>query len=250
MVEPIRTSAELPIEQPMPTQLMTSAKGMLSRPLFPTTNRLLASIPQAELNALRPYLKHVRLVANQVLLVRGCLPEHVFFITEGLAAVVDKAEPEEIGVQVAMIGREGLVGALALLSSNSDAAGCSVMQIPGSALRISTTELRSCLSTCPVLHDLNMRFAQSLTRQLMRVAAWNASCTFIGRYSHWLLMAHERMDGAELPVTQEAIAHLLGVRRPRVTVATTTLQKAGILSTSRGKIRILNRTGLEAMISD
>ena len=241
---------EAAIEQPTPTQLATAAKGMLIRSpfTFPMTNRLLASLPQVELNALRPHLTRARLVAKQVLIERGRPPEHVFFIEEGLASIVAETEQGEHGVQVAMIGREGMVGSLALLNDKSAACGTGIMQIPGSALRIPVAKLRHCLDDCPVLWNISMGFVESLTRQLMSVAALNIRCTLIERYVYWLLMAHERMDGEELPVTQEALSILLGVRRSGVTVATTMLQKEGLISTSRGRIKIVDRDGLEAMV--
>ena len=244
-------SDETPIERPAPAQLATAAKGMFIRSpfTFPMTNRVLASLPQVELNVLRPHLTRARLVAKQVLTERGRPPEHVFFIDEGLVSIVAETERAEHGVQVAMVGREGMVGVLALLNDKSAACGSEIMQIPGSALRIPVAQLRHCLNDCPVLRNLSMGFVQSLTRQLMSVAARNIRCTLIERYVYWLLMAHERMDGEELPVTQEALSILLGVRRSGVTVATTVLQKAGLIGTSRGRIRIVDRDGLEAMVN-
>ena len=244
-------SDEASVEQPTPAQFATAAKGMLIRSpfTFPMANRLLASLPQVELNTLRPHLTRARLVAKQVLIERGRPSEHAFFIDEGLASIVAETEQGEHGVQVAMIGREGMVGALALLNDKSATCGSGIMQISGSALRIPIAQLRHCLDDCPVLRDISMGFVQSLARQLMSVAARNIRCTLIERYAYWLLMAHERIDGDELPVTQEALSILLGVRRSGVTVATTSLQKAGLISTSRGRIRILDRDGLEAMVS-
>jgi CRP-like cAMP-binding protein len=242
---------EASIEQPPPDQLATAAKGMRIRSPFtlPITNRLLASLPQVELNTLRPHLTRVRLVAKQVLIERGRPPEHVFFIDDGLASIVAETAQGEPGVQVAMIGREGMVGGSALLNDKTPACGSGIVQIPGSALRIPIAQLRHCLDDCPVLWGLSMGFVQSLTRQVMNVATRNIRCTLIERYVYWLLMAHERIDGDELPITQEALSILLGVRRSGVTVATTALQKAGLISTSRGRIRILHRDGLEAMVS-
>jgi CRP-like cAMP-binding protein len=244
-------SDEASVEQSTPTQFMTASRGMLIRSpfTFPMANRLLASLPQVELNTLRPHFTRARLVAKQVLIERGRPSEHAFFIEEGLASIVAETEHGEPGVQVAMVGREGMVGALALLNDKSATCGSGIMQIAGSALRIPITQLRHCLDDCPVLRDISMGFVQSLTRQLMSVAARNIRCTLIERYVYWLLMAHERIDGDELPVTQEALSILLGVRRSGVTVATTSLQKAGLISTSRGRIRILDRHGLNALVS-
>ena len=243
-------SDEAPIEHPSPVQPATAAMGAWIRsPItFPVTNFLLARLPQVELNTLRPHLTRVRLIAKQVLIEHARPPEHAFFIEEGLTSVVAETAQGEPGVQVAMIGREGMIGASALLNDKTGTCGSVIMQIPGSALRIPVVQLRRCLNDCPVLWDLGMGFVQCFMGQLMSVAARNLRCTLFERYVHWLLMAHERMDGEDLPVTQEALSILLGVRRSGVTIATTALQKAGLISTSRGRIRILDRDGLEAMV--
>jgi CRP-like cAMP-binding protein len=240
---------EASIEQQSPVRPPTAARGAWIRSpiMLPITNRLLASLPQVELDTLTPHLTRVRLIAKQVLIEPGRPPEHVFFIEEGLTSIVAETAEGEPGVQVAMIGREGMVGASALLNDKAAGCGSAIMQIPGSALRIPIDQLRRCLDDCPVLWDLGMGFIQCFTRQLMNVAARNIRCTLFERYVYWLLMAHEKMDGDDLPVTQEALSILLGVRRSGVTIATTALQKAQLISTSRGRIRILDRDGLEAM---
>ena len=226
-------------------------KGPVMRSTFivPVSNRLLSGLPQAEMDELRPYLTRVRLVAGQVLIERGRAPEHVFFIEEGIASLVAETESGQLGVQVGMIGREGMVGGLALLDGASPAYACGVMQIPGPALRVRTGDLLQCMQTCPVLREVSLRFLQSLTRQVMSIAASNARKSLAERCVSWLLMAHERLDGDDLPVTHEALSVMLGVRRSGVTVATTFLQKAGLIRTSRGRIRILDRAGLEAISS-
>ena len=140
-----------------------------------------------------------------------------------------------------------MVGALALLDGESPAYASGIMQIPGPALRIATAKLRECVETCPELRVACFRFVQSLTRQVMGVAARNARNTLAERCVAWLLMAHERMEGDELPVTHEALSSMLGVRRSGVTVATAALQRAGLIRTGRGRIRVTDRAGLEAI---
>ncbi len=214
-----------------------------------TTNRLLAELPLAELEPLQPHLHRVRLVNEQVLIERGQAAEHVFFVEVGIVLLKTETETGRPGVQVAMIGREGMVGGLALLNGNSLAFASAVTQIPGIALRIPVVELRRCFDNSPVLREVCLRFVQSLTRQIMSSAASNASNTLSERCVHWLLMAHDRVDGDDLPVTHEALSTMLGVRRSGVTVATAALQQAGLIRAARGRIRILDRPGLEALIS-
>ncbi len=212
-----------------------------------TGNRLLQSLPTAELEELRPHLTRVRLVNDQVLLERGQAPEHVFFIEGGLASLIAETPHGQAGVQVAMIGCEGMVGGLALLDGETASFASAVMQIPGPAQRISTHRLRACLDTCPTLRRSSFGFVQSLTRQIMGIAACNARNTLTERCVTWLLMADERMGGDDLPVTHEALSIMLGLRRSGVTVAVAALHKAGLIRTSRGRIRIMDRPGLEAI---
>ena len=220
---------------------------MRSAPTGPVANRLLASLPQSDLDNLRPQLVRVRLVREQVLVQRGQAPDHVYFIEDGLALLMAQAEPGQPSVQVGMIGREGMVGGLALLDGVSAAYASGIMQSPGAALRIGVADLRRLMEESSPLRETILRFVQSLTRQVMKIAVSNACNTLAERCVLWLLMAHERVDGDDLPVTHEALSAMLGVRRSGVTVATAALQRAGLIRTSRGRIRILDRQGLEAL---
>ena len=213
-------------------------------------NRLLAGLLMADLDPLRRHLVPVRLVRGQALIEPGQPAEHIVFIEDGIAALMAQAASDRGAVQVAMIGREGMVGGLALLDAVSPPYAGAVMQVPGSGLRLSVAQMRRSMDDSPAVRDAAMRFVQSLTRQVMQTAAWNASRTLCERCVHWLLMAHERVEGDDLPVTHEALSALLGVRRSGVTLATATLQEDGLIRASRGRIRILDRAGLAALIAD
>lgn len=215
---------------------------------FHTTNKILASLPQAESDYLRPFLNRMRLVPQQRLIESGQATEHVFFIEEGIATLVAEAEDGRSGVQVAMIGREGLVGSLAILGASPSYASA-VMQVPGSTLRITVANLLRCFEECPVLREKSLEAVQSLTRQIMSNAVSNARNTLVERCVRWLLMTHDRMEEADLPVTHETLSAMLGVRRSGVTVATAALQEVGLIRTRRGYIRLLDRPGLEAILS-
>ena len=215
---------------------------------FRTTNAILAGLPPDELDRLRPFMTRTRLVPQQVLIERGQATEHVFFIEEGIASLVAETASGKPGVQVAMIGREGMVGALALLGGSA-AYACVLMQVPGPALRISVSNLLRCFEESPDLRDACLGYVQSLARQVMNTAASNACNTLAERCVRWLLMAHDRMEQDDLPVTHEALSAMLGVRRSGVTVATAALQQAGLIRTGRGRICVLDRPGLEAVVA-
>ncbi len=220
---------------------------VLSGP-FRTTNAILAALPPEDISKLRPHMTRMRLVPQQRLIESGQATEHVFFIEEGIASLVAEPEDGSPGVQVAMIGREGMVGGLALLGG-SESYACTMVQVPGPALRITVANLLQCFEECPALRDACLQYVQALTRQVMSTAASNARNTLAERCVRWLLMAHDRMEEDDLPVTHEALSAMLGVRRSGVTVATAALQEAGLIRTRRGHIRVLDRPGLEAVVA-
>ncbi len=213
-------------------------------------NRLLAGLLMADLDQLRRHLVPVRLVRGQALIEPGQPAEHIFFIEDGIATLMAQAACDKAAVQVAMIGREGMVGGLALLDGVSPPYAGAVMQVPGGALRMSVAQMHRSMDGNPAVRDAAMRFVQSLIRQVMETAVWNASRTLCERCAHWLLMAHERVEGDDLPVTHEALSALLGVRRSGVTLATAALQEDGLIRASRGHIRILDRASLAALIAN
>ena len=222
-------------------RLLSGVPGSLS-------NRLLATLTQRDWDIIRPHLTRVWLVAGQILIERGQITEHVFFIEEGLVSLIAELDGGGSGVQVAMIGQEGLVGGFALLDGGSASYASAIMQIPGPALRIPVTSLQDLMGQSSLLRRNCMHHVQSMARQIMQTAASNALDALLDRYIRWLLMAHDRVGCNELRVTHEALALMLGVRRSGITVATATLQDEGLIRTSRGLITILDRGGLETML--
>ena len=206
----------------------------------PVQNQILAALPETEMQQLRPHLTAVRLVPGQILIDHNQTTEHVFFVEEGIVSIID-----EDAVQVAMIGRDGVVGCQALLNIASSAFVASVVQFPGPALRVPVAELQRLLDSCPTLQRLCMVAVATLMEQSMQTAAANARNTLIGRCVRWLLMAHDRIDGDDLLITHEALSSTLAVRRAGVTVAIQGLQDAGIVRVTRGRITILDRAALE-----
>ncbi len=219
-------------------------------PSYAFENRLLQSLPADVLQALRPSLTSVRMVTGQVLIERGEAPEHVYFLEDGIVALVADIGGSGTGVQVAMIGREGMVGGLALLGADALSFARSMCLIPGAALRISVAKLQAFLEQHPSLREACTSHVASLVRQTMQNAACNAGNTLAERCARWLLMAHERVDGDEIRITHEALAMMLGVRRAGVTVVAASLQLAGLIKVNRGRITILDRAGLAAVSRD
>jgi CRP-like cAMP-binding protein len=115
-------------------------------------------------------------------------------------------------------------------------------------LRIHVATLARIIDERSEIRAAVMRFVQMLARQLMQMAAWNASDTLQQRYARWLLMARDRLDGDVINITHETLSSLLGVRRSGITVAGAALQRQGLIRTSRGRVTILDRNGLQARL--
>jgi CRP-like cAMP-binding protein len=213
-------------------------------------NQLLTSLSDEEFSQIRPALTRVRLVPDQVLIERGQATEHVFFLEEGMVSLVAEAGSRRPGVQVAMIGREGMVGGFALLGPEQGSFTCAVTQMPGPAMRMPVAELRRFVEQSPAMRSICSGSVHLLMGQIMQTAACNARNTLAERCVRWLLMAHDRVDGNDLPITHEALSIMLGVRRSGITVVLSGLQDAGLIRANRGRITILNRPGLELAAGD
>ena len=187
-------------------------------------------------------------MGGQVLVEQNQVTEHIYFIENGVAALLAQSAPARTPVQIAMIGREGLVGALALLGADSPTFGKVVMLLPGTALRIPVVTLQRVFATAPVLQAMSLSWVSSLTRQLMHAVASSATDTLMIRCARWLLMTHYRIEGDDLAVKHAVIATGLGTQRAGVTRCLLSLQQAGLIRTARGRIRIVDRIGLERLL--
>ncbi len=199
---------------------------------------------------LKPHLRQVRLVAGQILVERGHDVEHVYFVEEGLVSLVVEAPRHRSGVQVAMIGKEGLVGTDALLDADRPTVSAAVVQIPGRAMRVASHDLRCLNQECPELRRRCFAAIASLFQQVVETSAYNARSTLVERCARWLLMAHQRVDYDDLYITHKALSAVLGVRRSGISVVLATLQEAALIVVHRGRIVVRDRAGLERLLYD
>ena len=219
--------------------------ALLSHNVSTPLNRLLASLPAHEYDQFKTCLVRVSLVRDQVLVEHGQPVEHAYFIEHGVVSVVSDATDGEGGIQVAMIGREGMVGDVSPVNARNAACANVVVHMPGVAFRLSTHDLRRAIERSPALHLACTRFAQSLLVQVMQTAVCNARRSLTERCARWLVMTHDRVEGNEVQVTHEALSAMLGMHRPGVTVAAAALQQAGLIRTGRGRFTVLDRAGLQ-----
>ena len=208
-----------------------------------TQNKILRSLPNKEFSYVFPALEFVELPTHTVLNEMSEPIAFAYFIESGLASVLNVMEDGK-SVEVGLTGKEGFVG-LPLLVGFTSSPSRVIMQIDGSGFRISAKEFAAALTECPALEKSLQRFSQEMGVQATQVAACNRLHEVDERLARWLLMSQDRIGGDVIPLTQEFLAHMLGTRRASVTLAAGMLQKAGLITYSRGEVNIENRKELE-----
>jgi CRP-like cAMP-binding protein len=208
------------------------------------TNDVLRLIPESESRLIREDLEPIALPREYILHEAGEKIEFTHFLTEGLVSLVVQTSDGR-SVEVAVIGREGAIGAPLAFGLHRRPYRA-IMQIPGSAMRIPSDLLEEKLRKLPVLRRALNRYVLVRGLQIAQIAACNRLHEIDQRLARWLLMCHDRVNSEVLPVTHELLAQMLGTGRPSVSLAAGVLQRTGLIETSRGAVRILDRRGLES----
>jgi CRP-like cAMP-binding protein len=170
---------------------------------------------------------------------------YVYFPNGGVVSVTAVLSDGTM-VETATIGDEGMVGIESLFSEGAIAPGETMIQVPDtSAEMMSAAAFRNESARGGALSDLMGRYAQIVIAQMMQSAACNARHQVQERCCRWLLMTHDRMHQQDFRLSHEFLAVMLGVRRQTVTVVAGTLQEAGLIRYTHGRVAVLNREGLE-----
>lgn len=214
----------------------------------PITNRLLAALPAADFERLRPDLERVDLPLGKVLFEPGSPMRHAWFPTTAIVSMVTLMEDGHTA-ETAVVGSEGMIGVSLLLGGDAMPVR-SAVQSAGAAWRIERERVIREFVQAGALQRLILRYTQALVTQVMQTAACNRHHTVDQQLCRWLLLALDRAGSDELRMTQELIAEMLGVRRGGVTEAAGRLQTAGLIRYSRGLIQVLDRPGLEARVCE
>lgn len=208
------------------------------------TNQLLGHLSPAESLWLEHDLERVELAVGTVLHASGATLRHVYFPGTATVSLVSLMA-DGASAEVAVVGREGMVGVCAFMG-NASALSEAVVQRPGHAWRMSTAAVLHHTRRSPDFMQQLLGYTQALFTHMAQASACNRHHALDEQVCRWMLQHLDRQDGNELQVTQERMARLLGVRREGVTWAALKLQKAGLIEYRRGRISILDRTGLEA----
>jgi len=211
-------------------------------------NRILLRLSRKEYEQVLPKLELVRLKLHQVIHEAGESIKSVYFLNTGMISIL-AVQPDGKSVEVGLIGNEGFTG-LPLLVGYRTSPTRLITQGDGTAYRCDAEALRQLVPQCPELGQELHRFGQRLAMQTTQIAACNRLHDVEERLARWILMTQDRIGSDNLPLTQEFLGQMLGTRRSSVTVAAGVLQKAGLISYTRGSVRILSRPKLEAAACD
>lgn len=211
-------------------------------------NAILLSLPPGEFAALMPLMELMRLKLHQLFQEAGEAIKSCYFLNDGLASVLT-VQPDGRSVEVGLVGREGFVGLPVIFGFRTSALRV-MTQGEGTAYRINTDSLLGLLPSCPRLNRLLQQFSMILAMQSTQIAACNRLHEVDERLARWLMMSHDRIGTDKLPLTQEFLGQMLGIRRASVSVAAGILQKAGMISYIRGHVTIKNKAKLEGAACD
>jgi CRP-like cAMP-binding protein len=201
-------------------------------------NQLLQAMPAEDFELLGLRLKPFQMIREAVLAEAGGAPAHIVFPHSGAVSIAVTLFGDQ-SVEVAMFGRDSVIGAFEALGDGTSLTDAIVL-FPGSASAIELADFRIVAAQSPALRSLAIRQGQALLAQAQQTAACNAVHSVEARLSRWLLRARDLHDGRKLPLTQELLAQMIGVRRNAVSIVAHALQETRTISYSRGQIEILD----------
>jgi CRP-like cAMP-binding protein len=205
-------------------------------------NKLLASLPRNQFERLQPHLVTVALSQGAVLCETGEEVGQVYFPLCGMLSLLTVLRDGK-AIETATVGREGVVGAMAGLFPYKSPVRV-VVQMPMSCIKIAAPYFRSLVAASDPVRNLCIRYNEVLLSQARITAACNALHSIEARFCRWLLQCADRAGSDTVTLTQEFVAEMLGVRRTSVTEVASKVQNAGVITYSRGVIRILDRPAL------
>jgi CRP-like cAMP-binding protein len=206
-------------------------------------NQFLATLPKEDFDLLRPFLGTLEMVQESVLVAAGDRLTHVYFPHSGVISLVVSLADGQM-VEVAMIGHDSLFGGSAALDGQISLTDAVVL-LPGTASILDLGRLRSASEKSPAFRTLLVRHEQALFAQAQQTAACNAAHSVEARLARSLLRMHDLSEVSPVPLTQDALAQMIGIRRNSVSASAHALQESGLIKYSRGKIQITDLEGLK-----
>ena len=207
-------------------------------------NHLLQLLPAGERSRLLALCEPVELMLSDVLDEPGERSRWVYFPVRAFISLIAPND-EQPGLEVGMVGNEGMLGAHLALGI-ATAPLQALVQGGGACWRISAASFRKELAASSALQRVLHRYVYVLMRQLSTSTACVRYHLIGPRLARWLLMSQDRALSSEFRMTQEFLSHMLGVRRVGITSAAGALQRRGLIEYRRGELKVLDRPGLEA----
>jgi CRP-like cAMP-binding protein len=213
-------------------------------PRLETRNYILNTLPDEDYKRLHPGLEEIDLPRGKNIYRPDEPIKYVYFPNSSMISIVTNTSSGE-SIEAGIIGWEGISGIEVLMGVDSTPNNESMVQIANGAARIKTELIREEFSRGGALQKLALRYMHALLMQVSQTALCNRLHSLEQRLSRWLLMCRDRAGANEVRLTQEFLSIMLGVNRPTVSIAATTLQSAGYIKYSRGRITILDGPKLE-----
>ncbi|WP_454887559.1 Crp/Fnr family transcriptional regulator [Sphingomonas oryzagri] len=209
----------------------------------PITNRLLLALPPATLDRLTPQMELIQTQSGAVIDHVNGVIQHLYFVNRGIVSMV-KVMRDGRSVEVGAVGIEGITDSNALFGVDV-AITETMVQVPGSALKVSRAFLSQELEQDRALRRMMERYWRFAFGQLAQTAACNRLHTLEERCCRWLLTSHDSALSDNYPLTHEFLATMLGTTRSSVSLTAKVLQRAGYIDYVRGIVTIIDRPGLE-----
>jgi len=214
------------------------------RKQVPIRNRILAGLSRKEYARILPDLTRVTLSSGQVMYEPGSVMSMAYFLDTAIASILSVAE-DGTSIEVSVVGDEGVIGIPIILRTHGLPYKV-IVQAPGIAWRMKADVLRKEFDRCGPLHKLVLHYLHTLIVVLSQSGACNRFHTIRQRFCRWVLTSQDRARSSEIRSTQEFLSQMLGVNRGSASQVASALQRAGLISYRRGRITILDRSGLEA----
>jgi CRP-like cAMP-binding protein len=209
-------------------------------------NKLLAALPRTHFDRLAPHLIPEALVQGLVLIEAGEEFDQVYFPHSGMLSLLVVMRNEEKAIETATVGREGVVGAMTGLGHAKSSVRV-VVQLPTTVSTITASKFREIAKKSDAVRDMCLHFNEVLLLQARVTAACNVLHPAEARFCRWLLQSADRAEGDTVGLKQEFLAEMLGLRRTSVSDVAGKIQALGVITYSRGRIKIVDRPALERL---
>ncbi len=209
----------------------------------PRQNHLLAALPPEQWEHWRQHLEYFDLRLSEVLYEPGDTLAHVYFPTTAIVSLLYVMRNGE-SAEIAVVGSEGVIG-VPLFMGGGSTSSRALVQSAGGAYRLSAALMKREFDRSGPVLRLLLRYTQALMTQMVQTAACNKHHSLAQQLCRWLLLSLDRLQGTQMQMTRQLIAHMLGVTAEKATVAVLKLKALGLIAYEDGLIQVLNRPALE-----